>query len=33
MLLRVTSKLTLDAGWKAGLFAEVPFVSKRTTTF
>jgi hypothetical protein len=24
MLLRVTSKLTLDAGWKAGLFAEVP---------
>jgi Putative MetA-pathway of phenol degradation len=33
MLLRVTSKLTLDAGWKAGLFAEVPFVDKRTTTF
>jgi hypothetical protein len=29
----VTSKLTLDAGWKAGLFAEVPFVHKRTTTF
>jgi hypothetical protein len=33
MLLRVTSKLKLDAGWRAGLLAEVPFVDKRTTTF
>src|ERR1700730_9755450 len=33
MLLRVTSKLTLGRGWEAGVFAEVPFVDKRTTTF
>jgi len=33
MLLRVTSKLKLDAGWRLGLLAEVPFVDKRTTTF
>ena len=33
MLLRVTSKLKLDAGWRAGLLAEVPFVDKKTTTF
>jgi Putative MetA-pathway of phenol degradation len=33
MLLRVTSKLKLDAGWRAGLLGEAPFVDKRTTTF
>jgi len=33
MLLRTTSKITLDAGWRAGLLAEVPFVDKKTTTF
>jgi hypothetical protein len=33
MLLRVTSKLKLDAGWTAGLLGEAPFVDKRTTTF
>jgi hypothetical protein len=32
MLLRITSKIKLDAGWRAGLLAEVPFVDKRTTT-
>ena len=31
-LLRVTSKLKLDAGWRVGLFAPVPLVNKRTTT-
>jgi hypothetical protein len=33
MLLRITSKIKLDVGWRAGLLAEVPFVDKRTTTF
>jgi len=33
MLLRVTSKLKLDAGWRAGLFAQAPLVDKKTTTF
>lgn len=33
MLLRVTSKLKLDLGWRAGLYAEMPLVNKRTTTF
>jgi hypothetical protein len=33
MLLRITSKIKLDAGWRAGLLAEVPFVDKKTTTF
>ncbi|MGH6822059.1 MAG: transporter [Methylocella sp.] len=33
MLLRITSKLKLGDGWRAGLLAEVPFVDKRTTTF
>jgi len=33
VLLRVTSKLKLDAGWRAGLLGEAPFVDKRTTTF
>jgi hypothetical protein len=33
MLLRVTSKLKLDAGWRAGLLGEAPFVDKMTTTF
>jgi hypothetical protein len=33
MLLRITSKIKLDAGWRAGFFAEVPFVDKKTMTF
>ena len=33
MLLRITSKLKLGDGWRAGLLAEVPFVDKKTTTF
>jgi Putative MetA-pathway of phenol degradation len=33
MLLRITSKIKLDAGWRAGLLAEVPFVDKKTMTF
>ena len=32
ILLRVTSKLKLDLGWRAGLYAQVPLVNKRTTT-
>ena len=33
MLLRITSKIKLDVGWRAGLLAEVRFVDKKTTTF
>jgi len=32
-LLRVTSKVALDAGWKVGLLAELPIVAQWTTTY
>jgi hypothetical protein len=32
-LLRLESKIPLDAGWRVGLLAEVPLVGKTTTNF
>lgn len=32
LLARLTTKVTLRPGWRVGLFAEVPFVDKTTTT-
>jgi hypothetical protein len=33
MLLRITSKIPLDAGWRIGLLAQVPVKAETTTTF
>src|SRR5207248_7093082 len=33
MLLRITSKIRLDAGWRIGLLAQVPVKAETTTTF
>jgi hypothetical protein len=33
MLLRMTSKITLDIGWRIGLLAQVPVKEETTTTF